>query len=97
MNESKRRFLELAVQYEATKDLLNGIREKLEESMKEVGLDQYVQDPETLLVYKIVKPNGTFMYYRDIDFKRTAKEGEKGGNVLAKKEVLELGFELTKR
>jgi hypothetical protein len=94
MTDAQKEFVRLAAKYEAIKDELDDTREKLQSVMKEVGLDTYTQDPNTLLVYKIHKPNGTFMYYRDIDFKRTAKEGEKGGTVLSKKEAEEAGFTL---
>lgn len=86
---SKERFVELAKKYEEQQEELNKTREELTAAMKEVGLDQYAHDPETGLTYKIIKPNGTFTYYRDIDYKRTAKEGERGGTVLAKKEAEE--------
>lgn len=96
MTDAQNRFITLAQQYESLKDQMSAVRTDLEVVMKEIGLDTFTQDPVTLLVYKIVKPNGTFMYYRDIDFKRTAKEGEKGGTVLSKKEAQEAGFVLTK-
>lgn len=89
-------FLSLAKEYEATQEKINEIREKLNEKMEILGIDSYIQDPDTLLVYKVVKPTGTFMYYRDLDYKRTAKEGERGGTVLSKKEAEEAGFVLKK-
>lgn len=96
MTDLQNRFIELATQYENLSDQISAVRTDLEVIMKELKVDSYVQDPATLLVYKIVKPNGTFMYYRDIDYKRTAKEGERGGTVLAKKEAEEQGFTLKK-
>lgn len=96
MSNAQAKFVELATQIETMRDALSAKHEELEAVMKELGVDTYVQDPATLLVYKIVKPTGTFMYYRDIDYKRTAKEGERGGTVLAKKEAEEQGFNLKK-
>lgn len=96
MTDTHNKFLTLAAQYEELKAKKNEVQDQLELVMKELGFDTYVQDPVSLLVYKIHKPNGTFMYYRDIDFKRTAKEGEKGGVVLSKKEAEEQGFTLKK-
>lgn len=93
---SKEKFIELAKQYEKQSEALAETREALHVVMKELGYDQYAQDPETLIVYKVIKPQGTFMYYRDIDYKRTAKEGERGGTVLAKSEAQEAGFILKK-
>lgn len=93
---SKERFVELAKKLEQQQKEVNVTREELTSVMQGLGLDTYAQDPETLAVYKIIKPNGTFMYYRDIDYKRTALEGEKGGTVLAKSEAQEMGFILKK-
>lgn len=87
--EKKTKFVVLAQKYEQQQEELNKTREELTKVMTELGPDQYAQDPSTGLVYKTFKPNGTFMYYRDIDYKRTAKEGERGGVVLAKKEAEE--------
>lgn len=91
---SKERFVQLAKQMEQQLKDLNSTRDQLNAVMTELGIDTYAQDPETLAVYKIIKPLGTFTYYRDIDYKRTALEGEKGGTVLAKKEAEEAGFRL---
>lgn len=94
--EKQAKFVELAKRYEKSKEEQDQIREELESVMKELGVGAYVQDPETLAVYKIIKPDGTFIYYRDIQYKRTALEGERGGTVLSKKEAEEAGFILKK-
>ena len=96
MTENQTKFLELAKKAEALSEEQSKVREELDVVMKAMGPDSYLQDPETTLVYKIIKPQGTFMYYRDLDYKRTAKEGERGGTVLAKKEAEEQGFVLRK-
>jgi hypothetical protein len=96
MNEKQAKFLELAKYFEELKDKVSEVGDQLNTAMKDLGVDTYVQDPETRLVYKIVKPNGTFVEYREIGYKRTAKEGERGGTVLAKKEAEEAGFDLKK-
>jgi len=93
---SKEKFVKLAKELEALDAQRNEKREELEAVMKEIGYDQYVQDPETLAVYKTIKPNGTFISFRDIDYKRTALDGERGGTVLSKKEAEEAGFVLKK-
>lgn len=92
MTDAQKKFVDLAKQYETIKDQTDVIREQLNAVMVELGINSYVQDPSTLTVYKIIKPNGTFTYFRDIGYKRTALEGEKGGVVLAKKEAEEAGF-----
>jgi len=86
-------FLEAAKTVEKLKEELEVAYEKLNSSMVELGLNTYVQDSETRLVYKVVKPGGRFMKFSDIDYVRTAKEGERAGT-LSKKEAQEKGFNL---
>ena len=87
------KFVEAAKNVERIKEELEQAYEQLNTAMNEMGFDSYFQDPETKLVYKTVKPKGTFTYYRDIDYVRTAKEGERAGT-LSKKEAQEKGFNL---
>lgn len=89
-------FLENAKKYEELQEQLTQVREALNASMSDLGLGTYVQDANSGLVYKIVKPTGTFMYYRDIDFVRTAKTTERAGT-LSKKEAEEAGFTVLKK
>lgn len=89
----KNGFVEAAKTVEDLKEQLDKAYEKLNTIMTELGVNTYTQDPETKLVYKIVKPKGTFTYYRDIDYVRTAKEGERAGT-LSKKEAEEMGYSL---
>ena len=96
-NEKHKKFLELADYSEQLVDKLKEVDKELSALMKELGLDTYIQDPNTMLVYKIHKPKGVFILYKDVDYKRTAKEGEIGGTVLSKKEAEAAGFDLTKR
>lgn len=94
MTDEQREFVLLAVEYEKKSKELNEFRERLEEAMKKVGLNNYAQDLNTGAVYKVIVPKGTFIYFREIDYKRTALEGEKGGQPLSKKEAQEAGFSL---
>lgn len=93
--EKEQKFLELAKKYEALQDQMELVREELFSSMRELGVGTYVQDPETMAVHKITKPTGTFTYFRDVDYVRTALEGEARGS-LSKKEAQEKGFTLSK-
>lgn len=93
--DNKQKFLALAKYYEELKEQMDNVRTDINATMTELGLGAFVQDPELLTVYKIVKPQGTYMYYKDIDYVRTALEGERAGS-LSKKEAEAEGFALKK-
>jgi hypothetical protein len=97
MTADQVKFLELAKYSEQLKEKQEEVRTELTAVMRllqEAGT-VFIQDPDTLAVYKIVKPNGTFMYYRDVDYIRTALAGERAGT-LSKKEAESLGYILSK-
>lgn len=95
MTDKQAKFIQVAKYAEELKEKTDEVRTELEGLMKELGVDSYVQDPDTGTVYKIVKPSGTFIYYRDINYVRTALVGERAGT-LSKKEAEEAGFVLKK-
>ena len=95
MTDQEKRFLELVKQKEELKDKLTEVSEALDAVMTELKVGSMLQDPETLLVFKVVKPTGKFTYYSDIDYVRTAKEGERAGT-LSKKEAESMGYVLKK-
>lgn len=86
-------FLDLAKQYESISESLSKVREQMQAVMMEIGVDKYHQDPTTGLVYKIVRPKGTFIEFRVIDYVRTKKENERQGT-LSKSEAEKAGFKL---
>jgi hypothetical protein len=85
-----------AYEIEDLKAQLKHKQGQLEEVMLKLGLNTYHQDPITGIVYKIYKPDGTFIAYKSIDVKRTALVGEKGGTILSKAEAELNGFVLRK-
>lgn len=87
----QQRFLDAAKRYEEAIDQLKAAREELDLAMQALGLGVFIQDPDTKIVYNITKPNGTFMYYRDLDYIRTKKENERAGTLSVKK-AQEAGF-----
>lgn len=89
------KFLETVKYYEELKVKMDEVRTELNTLMVELGTGTTFQDPLTLAVYRVVKPNGTFVYYKDLDYVRTALEGERAGT-LSKKEAESLGFVLKK-
>lgn len=58
--------------------------------MAEVGINGYFQDEEGT-VYKLVIPNGKFVYFDKLGYERTRRPGEKRGD-LSMKEAQEAGF-----
>lgn len=92
------KFFELAKKSEALQAELSKVNEELATEMKGMELGKLIQDPETMAVYKVYVPTGTFVSFKPLDYKRTNLEGEKGGgpSVLAKKEAEEAGFVLKK-
>lgn len=88
-------FVRLAKEYEVLKEKTELARQSLEQSMLALTVGAYIQDPETMAVYKIIEPKGKFVYFSSVDYVRTALEGEKRGD-LAKTEAQALGFILKK-
>jgi hypothetical protein len=93
--EPKQKVIFLAKQKEQILEQLKAVNEQLEAALNETGVGTMMQDPETLLVYKVVKPKGTFISYKEIDYVRTKKEDEDRGD-LSVKEAKAAGFVLTK-
>lgn len=96
MNDTQKRFFELATEYERLKDQMKKVKEELNLVMQKLDYDTYHQDAQTGIVYKIEEPKGTYVEFQSIAYKRTAKPGERGGNVLAKSEAEAAGFVLLK-
>lgn len=93
VNELRNAMVSLAEQKEALKAQLKEVDAKLETVLKALGVGEVFQAADGT-VYKILVPTGRFVSFPSVDFVRTRKEGEKGGNYLAKKEAEELGFVL---
>jgi len=82
---NKQKFIELAKKYEQLSDELSLVREELNKEMLAVGLNEFAQDPETGIVYQVVKPTGTYISFREIDYIRTKKSDERAGSLSAVK------------
>jgi hypothetical protein len=93
--EKQAKFLELAKYYEQLKEKIDEVRTEMDGVMRDLGIGTTFQDPDTLTVYRVVKPQGRFVYYHELDYVRTAQEGERAGS-LSKKEAEGLGFVLKK-
>lgn len=93
LTDAQGKFIELSKRYEALKEEMKQIKPQLHELLGEIGIDNMFQDPETKLVYKVIKPTGTFISFDEIGYNRTKKAEEKKGT-LSKKEAQEAGYEL---
>lgn len=85
------KVIELANKLEQQQEEVQKTRDLLESALREAGLGTMGQDPATNVVYKVVEPKGTYMYYRNIDYVRTVKTGERAGS-LSKKEAEAAGY-----
>lgn len=94
--ELDRQLIELAKKYEDLKKQMKEVKLELNDVLQKIGVDKYVQDKQTGVVYKIVEPTGTFIEFKKIDYTRTKLPDEKKGS-LSKKEAMEQGFELNDR
>lgn len=92
LTDSQKRLIELDLE----KARINAFYEELDkvtaEVEKEIGIGGYFQ-AEDGIVYKIVKPAGRFVTFKDIDFVRTKREDERAGT-LSVKEAKEAGFNI---
>jgi hypothetical protein len=95
MNEKHEKFLELAKYKEMLKESERKVREELEALMLELGYGTYIQDGQTDVVYKIVKPAGRFVHFSDVGYVRTAFADERAGT-LSRKEAEANGFTVKK-
>lgn len=95
MTDAQQKFLEISKRYETLKEEMKALKPTLQELMTEIGVDSIFQDPETMLVYKIEVPKGTFISFDPISYVRTKKVGEDKGS-LSKKDAEAAGFTLTK-
>lgn len=93
MKEDYSQLLETIKQFEELKEKYKELSEKLATQLETAGVGTYFQDPTTKIVYSVVVPEGTFVSFKKIDFKRTKKETERSGT-LSKKEAEEKGFVL---
>lgn len=94
--ENQEVLFQVAGEIESLKAQLKHKQGQLEDVMLKLGMNTYHQDPITGIVYKIYKPDGTFVSFSSIAIKRTALPGEKGGTILSKSEAEENGFVLRK-
>lgn len=92
LTERQQKLVTMLTKYEELKIQMKLMKVEMNLLLEEESVGAKFQDPSTKLVYKIIEPEGTFIEFTKIGYLRTRKEGEKGGNYMAKKEAEELGF-----
>ncbi len=95
MTDAQKKFLEISKRYEVLKEEMKALKPTLTDLMTEIGVDSMFQDPETMLVYQIQVPEGTFISFDKITYSRTKKTGETKGS-LSKSDAEAAGFVLSK-
>jgi hypothetical protein len=95
MNDLQKRFFDLVIRYEKLNKERKQVWEEIEMVTNELGIGSYHQDTD-LTVYKITKPTGAYVEFRQIGYDRTAKADESRGT-LSKKEAEENGFLVFKK
>jgi hypothetical protein len=78
--ELEQAVIETSLKVEAMKKEMADLYKKLEESLKLLGIGHMFQS-EDGTVFRVSKPAGVFTPYRDIDYDRTRREGEKSGSL----------------
>ena len=96
MTDAQRKFLEMSKSYEELKTEMKLLKPEMHSLLKEIGVNTYFQDSETMAVYKVEVPTGTFISFDEIGYKRTKLGEESSSGKLAKKEAQEQGFDLAK-
>jgi hypothetical protein len=92
MNELQARLVELDLKKKEVEAFYEELNTVLAELVKERGFDSMFQAPDGT-VYKIHKPTGTFVQYREVSYLRTKREGEERGT-LSVKEAESRGFKV---
>lgn len=90
MTEAQRKFVELERKKEEIKKYFDELSAAVTAVSKEVGINGYFQDDQGI-VYKVVVPDGKFVYFDQISYVRTRRAHEKRGD-LSMKEAETAGF-----
>ncbi|RMG80255.1 MAG: hypothetical protein D6707_06705, partial [Bacteroidetes bacterium] len=89
--KARKEFLTMVEKYEALKKELKEMKPKMQELLEQIGEGEYFTGNN--VVYKVIRPEGTFVSFDKISYVRTKKEDEKRGS-LSMKEAKEAGFNI---
>lgn len=82
----------LSLEKEKLKKQMEELNKNLEEALKNLGVG-YVFQAEDGTVFRVSKPTGAFITFREIDYDRTRREGEKSGS-MSLTDARNAGFEV---
>src|SRR5262245_49679425 len=80
MTEAQAKLVELDLRKKEVEDYYQDLEKAVAAVHAEIGLNGYFK-AEDGTVYKIVKPPGRFVLFKDLDFVRTKREGELRGTL----------------
>jgi hypothetical protein len=98
LSEAQVRLVKLDLRKKEIEQYYEDLEKTLAQVASEVGLNGYFEAPDGT-VYKIVKPAGRYILFKDLDFLRTKREGEERGTLSMKEanDARSNGFEPIKR
>lgn len=83
LTAAQQRLIELDLKKPEIKAYYEELEKVIAAVALEIPLNGYFKGPDGT-VYKIVKPAGTFVAYKQLDFERTKREGETRGTLSMK-------------
>jgi hypothetical protein len=79
----QKKFVELEKQKVKVKEYFENLKKAVDEIAKEVGVGGFFQDEEGT-VYKVVEPEGRYVNYEKLSYKRTRRVDEERGDLSIK-------------
>ncbi len=95
LTDTQARFVELEKQKAEVKKFFDELNEATEAVAAEIGVGNFFQDAEGT-VYQIVVPDGRFVAYQHLGYKRTRRIDEKRGD-LSLKDAEAAGFSVDRK
>jgi hypothetical protein len=83
MTPTQKKFVELEKQKVKVKEYFENLKKAVDEIAEEVGVGGFFQDEEGT-VYKVVEPEGRYINYEKLSYKRTRRVGEERGDLSIK-------------
>ncbi len=90
LTDAQQRLVQLDLRKKEIDSFYEELEQALTDVVAEIGVGSYFQSGDGT-VYKVVKPTGTFVSFRDLAYNRTKREGEDRGT-LSVKEAQSAGF-----